>query len=62
MVRFGIILTFILFTFYGLVDLYTFPSTYNELWLARVIVDICMIALFMYSFNKYYRKPKRLEF
>ncbi len=52
--RFGLFLTFLLFTLYGLVDVYVHPLTYKEIWLVRALQDILLVTLFFFSFNDFY--------
>ncbi len=54
--RFGIILTFILFTLYAAVDAYAYPSSYTSMWIIRLFEDIMLIAFFIYTFNPKYKK------
>ena len=54
MVRFGIILGFLLFSVYGVVDLYAYPSTYKELWTIRAVMGMFLIVSFLYTYNKNY--------
>lgn len=56
MIRFGIVLAFLLFSVYGIVDLYTYPSAYQSLWGVRVLMDLFLISFFIYSYQKSYLK------
>ncbi len=52
--QFSIILTAFLFSIYGILDPYTFPSYYQYIWLIRLGVVLFLAALFIYTFNKKY--------
>lgn len=56
LVRFGVLLTFLLFTIYGVVDIYTYPKAYPDIWFYRAIIDVSLIGLFIYTFNENYTK------
>jgi len=52
MFKFAIVLTFFLFTFYGFLDQFTFPSNYKEIWLIRTFVDIFLVIIFLITLIK----------
>ena len=50
--KLGIVLTFLLFTFYGFLDQYAYPINYEEIWFIRAVVDIFLAILFLMTFTK----------
>ena len=54
--RFGIILTFLLFSIYGFVDIYAYPSSYTTMWTIRFIEDIVLVVFFIYTFYPRYKR------
>jgi len=53
-IRFGLLLSISVFFIYGLVDTFTYPQSYQSLWLIRLAIILLLSILFVVSFHPKY--------